>query len=208
MIVLIDNGHGVETRGKGSPDALKGLTGSTLYFREYSWTRKVSQACCDVLQARGLQAWLLVPEENDIPLSVRTKRANDFCRKYGKDNVLLVSVHNNAAGDGSRWMNARGWAVYTSPGVTKSDYLADAIYQVAKSEFMSPLTVRKRMDKYLERDFEENFYLLTYTECPAVLVENFFQDNKLDVRYLLSQKGMGSCIHVITQGIENYIKNK
>lgn len=208
MIVLIDNGHGIDTKGKCSPDALKGMTGSPLFFREYAWAREVAQSCCDVLQARGIQAWLLVPEENDITLQIRTRRVNDFCRRYGKENVLLVSIHNNAAGDGSRWMNARGWSIFTSNGVTDSDYLADAILQEAFKEFKAPLSVRKKRDKYLERDFEENFYILANTQCPAVLVENFFQDNRNDVQYLLSDRGKGSCIHVITKGIENYINNE
>lgn len=207
MIVLIDNGHGIDTKGKCSPDALRGLTSSPLYFREYSWTRGVAQSCCDVLQAAGIQAWLLVPEENDVPLSVRAKRVNDFCREYGKDNVLLVSIHNNAAGDGSRWMNARGWSIYTSRGVTDSDKLSEYIFQAAVKEFKEPLTIRKHMDKYLDRDFEENYTILVNTRCTAVLVENFFQDNRNDVRYLKSDKGKGSCVHVITQGIMDYINS-
>lgn len=206
MIILFDNGHGIDTKGKCSPDAAKGMMASPFYFLEYAWAREIAQSCCDVMQVLGYQAWLLVPEETDVPLSMRAYRANTFCRRYGKDNVLLVSIHNNAAGDGSKWMTARGWSVYTSRGMTMSDYLAEEIYQEAVKEFKSPLVVRKKMDKYLERDYEENFYILSYTQCPAVLVENFFQDNRDDVRYLKSDGGKGSCIHVITQGVMNFVE--
>ena len=34
-----------------------------------------------------------------------------------------------------------------------------------------------------DRDMESNFYVLKHTSCPAVLTENFFQDNKSDVDY-------------------------
>ena len=208
MIILIDNGHGIDTPGKCSPDAINGLTVSPYYFREYAWTREVANACCDILQAQGYDARLLVPENKDISLQVRAKRVNDLCSKHGKDNVLLISIHNNAAGNGQKWMSARGWSIFTSKGVTKSDKLAEELFNVAVSEFKAPLKVRRYMDKYLERDYEENFYILANTQCPAVLVENFFQDNKEDVAYLKSDKGKGSCIYVITQGIENYIKKR
>ena len=39
-VILIDNGHGKETPGKRSPDAVAGKVTSPLYFREFSWTRQ------------------------------------------------------------------------------------------------------------------------------------------------------------------------
>lgn len=205
MVILLDNGHGADTRGKCSPDALKNILGSPYYFREYEWAREIASACWSVLKVRGYDVRLLVPEERDIPLAERVRRVNAVCDKYGAANVILVSIHVNAAGDGTRWMNARGWSIYTTKGETKADALADHIHAVARNEFKAPLKVRTNFDKYLQRDFEENFYILKNTKCPAMLVENFFQDNKDDVAYLKSDKGKGQCIHVITQGIENYI---
>lgn len=204
--ILLDNGHGVDTLGKRSPDAVKEMTDSKFYLREYAWTREVAKICYSMLKLRGFDVDLLVPEETDIPLSTRVKRVNNWCSKKGKANVLLVSIHNNAAGDGSRWMSARGWAVYTSPGVTKSDILADYMYKAAETVFKPPLKIRKYKDKYLEKDWEENFTILTKTNCPAVLVENFFQDNREDVWYLNSDSGKAQCIKVIMKGIEDYIR--
>lgn len=207
MKILLDNGHGVDTPGKCSPDSLKGYTSSPYLFREYAWAREVAQACWSVLKMRGYDVELLVPEEKDIPLATRAQRVNNICRKVGKNNVILVSIHVNAAGDGRKWMTARGWSIFTSKGETRADVLADEIHAVARKEFKAPLKVRTNFDKYLQRDFEENFYILKNTNCPAVLVENFFQDNREDVLYLKSDKGKGACIHVITQGVENYIKD-
>ena len=50
--------------------------------------------------------------------------------------------------------------------------------------------------------------MLTQTACPAVLSENLFQDNKEDVAFLKSDKGLGACIQLHVQGIENYIKTR
>lgn len=207
-ILLIDPGHGCDTKGKGSPDALKGLKSSPLFFREYAWCRERTYEACDILQAEGYTAFPLVKEEYDIPLATRAERVNAYCRKYGVGNVLLASIHNNAYGKGDKWYGARGVSVYTTPGVTESDYLADEFYRVMTDEFKSPLTVRRYGNGHLEKDFESRLYILRKTLCPAVLIEFFFQDNKEDVKYLLSTEGKGSCTHVIVQGFENYVSER
>jgi len=205
-IILVDNGHGSDTPGKRSPDAVKHLWNSPYYLKECEWTRKCACGVVDVLQSLGETAFLLVKEGWDVSLKERVERVNAYCRRYGKDKVLLVSIHNNAAGDGSKWMNARGWAAYTTVGVTKSDYLAACFYDAAEETFRSPLKVRKyTQEKKVGRDFEEPLYVLKNTQCPAVLTENFFQDNKDDVLYLNSDKGLGECIDVHVEGLINYI---
>lgn len=207
MVILIDNGHGEDTKGKCSPDALHGMMESPYWLKEWKWTREVAAAVVQCLQAEGYTAHLLVKEDRDVPLKDRCNRVRAYCDRYGKDNVILVSVHVNAIGDGIKWMTVRGWQIHTSTGVTKSDRLAACIWNVAKEEFRPPLKVRSYEESPLGHDFENDFYILKNTPCPAVLIENFFQDNKDDVAYIRSDKGKGSCIHVIVQGIEDYLKN-
>ena len=96
MKILIDNGHGIDTKGKRSPD------GRLLEYRE---NRIIARGIVDALTARGLDAFLLVPEETDISLPERCRRVNEWCRQLGKDNVLLISIHCNAAGRGDRWLS-------------------------------------------------------------------------------------------------------
>ena len=55
-------------------------------------------------------------------------------------------------------------------------------------------------------DWEENFYILQKTKCPAVLTENFFQDNKEDVEFLLSADGKARIVKAHAIGIANYLK--
>lgn len=208
-IILLDNGHGKQTKGKCSPDGLYGYWRSPYYLREYDWARKCARGVNSVLDVLGYTSFLLVSDDDDMPLKERVERVNAYCRRYGKENVLLVSIHVNAAGDGTRWALARGWSAYTTKGVTESDYLAACLYDAAEAEFKAPLKVRKyTREKEVGRDFEEALYILRNTYCPAVLTENFFQDNKEDVLYLNSDAGLGSCIDVHVEGITNYIKTR
>lgn len=218
MKILIDNGHGEDTPGKCSPAASLGLVTSRYYLREYQWTRFEACRVADILMFDGLDAELLVPETWDVPLATRTARVNEWCRKLGAENVLLVSIHVNAAKSDQQWHDARGWCAYTSPGKTKADLLATEMYNVALEEFYDPNREYAKTfyfggkQKPVRCDWSDGdpdqealFWMLRKTNCPAVLVENFFQDNKEDVLYLRSLAGQGSCAYVITQGIENYL---
>lgn len=199
MKILIDNGHGIDTPGKRSPDG---------EFREYRYARTIAAAVVAALREKGYNASLLVPEDEDISLKVRAQRVNRICDEEGKDKVLLLSVHCNAAGNGEEWMKARGWSAYTTKGMTDSDVLADCLYSAAEEIFTREkgLKVRKYKDITSEKDWEENYYILKYTACPAVLTENFFMDNEEDVRYMTSKAGKKDIVKVHVEGIEKYLK--
>ena len=208
-VILLDNGHGRDTKGKASPDALQGLYHSPYFLREYEWTRQCARGIVDVLQSLGYTSFLLVKEDTDVSLKERVERVNAYCRRYGKDDVLLVSIHIDASGDGSAWMQARGWSAWTTPGVTASDRLAACLYDAAEATFRKPLKVRRyTQEETAGRDFEKSLYLLRNTYCAAVLTENFFQDNKEDVAYLRSDRGLGECIDVHVEGIMKYLTKR
>jgi len=196
MKILIDNGHGKNTLGKRSPDEK---------LKEYQYTREIAQSIVNELITLGYDAERIVKEETDISLPERVKRVNTICDKEGKNNVLLVSIHCNAAGNGD-WMKARGWSAYTSKGNTQSDILSEYLYEEAKINFVNLKIRTDYSDK--DSDWEENFYILKKTKCVAVLTENFFMDNKDDVEYLLSEEGKNAVIKTHVNGIINYIKNK
>ncbi len=194
MKILIDNGHGENTLGKRSPDGT---------LREYLYAREIADAIVRELVKRGYDAERIVRENVDVALTERTRRVNEYCGKLGASNVILISVHCNAAGDGTEWMKARGWSAYTSKGRTKADKLADCLYSIAESVFVGQ-RIRKDMSDG-DPDWEENFYILQKTKCPAVLTENFFQDNKEDVDFLLSPEGKKQIVKVHVDGIIKYI---
>lgn len=195
MKILIDPGHGIDTLGKRSPDGL---------FREYLWNRQVADLILEGLVSAGVDASLVVTETNDVTLRNRVNRVNTICNRVGASNVLLVSVHANAAGNGSAWMNARGWSCYTSKGKTKSDQVAECLYDAFEEEFQDR-KIRKDMSDG-DRDWEENFYVLQKSKCPAVLLENFFYDNREECAWMLQEETKKRIASAAVKGIIKYIK--
>lgn len=195
MKILIDAGHGIDTPGKRSPDGL---------FREYLWNRQVADLILEGLLFAGVDASLVVMETNDVTLRNRVNRVNTICNRIGASNVLLVSVHSNAAGNGCAWMNAKGWSCYTTKGETKSDLVAECLYDAFEEEFQDR-KIRKDMSDG-DRDWEENFYVLQKSKCPAVLLENFFYDNQEECAWLLQEETKKRIANAAVEGIIKYIK--
>ena len=196
MKILIDNGHGIQTKGKRSPD------GKLL---EYAYTRELARQVVTELKNKGYDAELLVPEEDDIPLSERVRRTNAHCQAFGKTNVILISIHLNAAGDGSKWMNATGWSCYTCKGQTESDRLADCLYKAAE-QILKNQVIRTDYARDGDPDWEENFYILRHSLCPAVLTENFFMDSLYDRDFLLNEAGKRAIVDTHVNGLTNYLR--
>lgn len=194
MKVLIENGHGINTPGKCSPDKR---------IREYKYTREIAREVVRRLKAQGYDSQLIVPEDADISLGERCSRVNAWCDRLGSKNVCLVSIHLNAAGCG-QWMSARGWEAWTSKGQTQGDKLADCLYDAAKKYLPQGTKIRTDMSDG-DKDKESNFTILYRSKCPACLTENLFQDNKEDVEYLLSGAGREAIINLHIEGIKNYV---
>lgn len=194
MKVLIDNGHGENTQGKCSPDGR---------LREWAYSREIADMVVFGLRKHGVDAERIVNEDVDVPLSERCKRANNIYRDSQK-NAILVSIHCNAAGNGTSWMNARGWGVYVSDNASfNSKRLASSLAEVAEGK---DVTVRKQtpdVDYWVQ-----NLAICRDTNCPAVLTENFFQDNKEDVEFLLSAEGKRAVANIHIEGIINYLNSK
>ena len=190
MKILLDPGHGINTPGKRSPDGR---------FLEYAFNRDISSRVASKLKEISLDVEIIVPELDDIPLKERTRRVNSRCATLGKENVILVSIHANAAGNGSKWMNARGWSCYTSKGDTAADALATCLCEAA-AKYFKGLRIRTDFSDG-DPDFEESFYILRHTTCPAVLVENFFYDNSDDLMFLATEEGKELISKTIATGI-------
>ena len=194
MKVLIDPGHGIDTPGKRSPDGL---------FLEYLWNRQIADMLLERLVAMGIDASLVVTETNDVTLRNRVNRVNTICNKVGASNVLLVSIHANAAGNGSSWQNAKGWSCYTSKGKTKSDQVAECLYEAFEEEFPER-KIRKDLSDG-DRDWEENFFILEKSRCPAVLLENFFYDNREECTWMLLEESKRRIASAAAKGIAKYV---
>lgn len=193
MKILIDNGHGEDTPGKRSPDGR---------LLEWKYTREIAAEVVKGLQEKGYDAMQLVPESNDVSLRERVIRVNKVCGDVGKANVILVSIHCNAAGSDGKWHTGRGWEAWTTKGKTESDTIAEYLYKAAEEEGL-----RTREDNTDgDRDKEGKLYILQGSACPAVLTENLFQDNQDEVNFLLSDKGRRAIIALHVNGIDNYLR--
>lgn len=193
MTILIDNGHG-ETSGNGSPDGR---------LKEWKYCRQIAEALHKELVAKGYEAKRIVEEDADISLYKRCARVNEVCSKVGAENVLLVSIHNDAAGTGRSWKGARGWTVYVfGEAGRRSRLLAQHLYKAAERRGLKGNRCVPDC-----RYWEANYYILKHTLCPAVLTENLYQDNKEDVDFLLSEEGRRAIVELHVEGIVNYIKS-
>lgn len=191
MIILIDNGHGINTPGKCSPDGR---------FKEYAWAREIAKMLYNRLKD-SYTTKLITPEEVDISLSTRVKRVNDVCLEHGAKNVLLISIHTDAAGADGKWHNARGFSARVGTNASsRSKKLASCLWNRAIE-----MGLKGNRCVPNEKYIAQNLYILKTTHCPAVLTENLFQDNKEDVDFLLSAEGKKKIVDMHVKGIIDYI---
>ena len=191
MIILLDNGHGRETPGKRSPDGR---------LMEWEYTRQLAAAIEARLLATGYNVRRIVEEAADVPLRERCRRVNEVCRTH--PHVLLISLHCNAAGNGSQWCEARGWGAYVSLNASEnSKRLARRLCEAAE-------LFGQKVRRYAPGQpwWPQDLAMCRDTKCPAVLTENLFQDNRADVDYLLSVEGKQALADLHVQGIADYIK--
>ena len=202
MFVVINPGH--VYLGKGNINNTPGKCSPDGKIIEALWNKEVAHMVSDKLTSIGIDNFVAVAESESQSLKYPVRVCNDYCGKLGPNNVLFVSIHVNASGNGS-WMQASGWSVYTTKGKTKSDDLAECFYDVAKKVFLG----RKIRCDYSDgdSDYESDFYVIKNTRCPSVLIENFFMDNKSDCEFLQTRGCKLKCAQVIVEGIHKYIKD-
>ena len=201
--VLLDNGHASSTPGK----RMQMVNGK--WFFEYEFNRDVVRRIAEKLDKLGIPYEILVPEvDTDVALSARAARANEFCNRYGAGNCFFISVHSNAFGDGKSFNSARGWSIWTTKGSTKSDNYATIMYNVA-NEILPKycMTTRAQWDDG-DPDYEENFTVIYKTNCPAVLTENMFFTNEVEVNWLMTAEGRDVIADIHVEAIKRIIDSR
>lgn len=194
LLIVLDNGHGVETKGKRSPDSR---------LMEWKWCRDFVYKLNLKLKEEGFDTYILVPEDTDVSLSNRVLRANtvykNFKRISSNWEIVLISVHVNAAKEPG-WSKASGLTVWVSENASKkSRILASLIQVLAKDEGLTG-------NRWIPADnfYRSNFYICKNTSSPAVLVENMFMTNKKDVEFLLSEEGCDKLVQVYIDALKSY----
>lgn len=198
MIIAIDNGHGNNTKGKSSPDQS---------LLEYAWAREIAKMLEQRLKALGYDARRITPEETDISITERVRRVNAICKTVGAKNVLLVSIHNNAAGNGT-WGTARGFSVFVSKNASTNSKKCAALFtdEGIARKLMGNRSIP--VEKYWTWSWTTaDIGILKNSSCPAVLTENMFMDNKEDCQFLLSDAGKAQIVDLHVAAIEKYVKS-
>jgi N-acetylmuramoyl-L-alanine amidase len=208
--VVVDAGHGsivnlvYQTFGKQSPEwpcGLKIWEGASNKLFAYDLVRE--------LTINGIDAQLLNPELEDISLKTRVSRANSI---YTRDKrTVFISLHHDAqpineTADYTDSDGLQGWTkgganhiiVFTSVGETESDILANYIAWELGKVMPMPVYVR-----------EFNYYVLTNTYCPAILIEFGFMTSYESCQYIASDEGRKDYIKAVSKGIKMFnIKRK
>ena len=129
----------------------------------------------------GISNIIVSHEYLDISLDYRVALANWYYRNFRKG--IYISNHANASGSGA----ARGFEVYTSPGVTASDKIAQFHWNNVKDLLGSRISMRSDTSDG-DHDKEARFFVLTRTVMPAILVEHLFFDNFDDATLLMDDE--------------------
>lgn len=192
-LVIIDNGHGIGTPGKCSPDGR---------LREWQWTRELARRLAKALADRGVESILLVEEDSDEPLRERCRRANAITAR--EPGAILVSLHSNASAMGNTWGSASGWSAFVAPNASSgSRELAAALFRRAREAGI--LGNRRTPTAGYN---VESLAICRDTHCPAVLTENMFHDNRSDVEFMLGENGKSILTAIHADAIRDFFNSR
>lgn len=187
---IIDAGHGgMDAKGYRTAPA-KMFKHPNFTFYEGVTNRDISELVCKRLKSMNIDYAKVYDPIEDTSLQTRVSRADAI---YAKDKrAVYLSIHSNSGG-------GKGFEVFTSPGQTKSDKIAEIFCATYRRSFPGFAFRSDKSDG--DADKEADFYVLRKTDCPSILVENLFFDNLEEATYLQSSAGQAAIAKCITDAI-------
>lgn len=192
-MIVLDCGHSKTTSGKHSPDKS---------FFEYEYNRILGKRIGNRLTELGID-WCFTystDAENDLSLSQRANVANRWASELGKNNVILISLHFNAASMGE-WVEAEGFCVFSTKGNTVSDKFANIVVEEAEK-------ILKPLKKKIRGHLESNFTVIFKTTCPSILIEYGFYTDKSELEFMKSEEGLKAYEDITVNAILRFNENK
>ena len=141
------------TKGKRSPQIPPGI-----YEGEFN--RDVVKRIAGLCQSRGIECVDLVPEQTNVSLKTRVKRAKDFQKKKG--NCIYLSIHANAAGSGD-WNSAKGITTFSQKHQDDHKKASDKLAKTLQNRLVK---ITGRKDRGVRN---AGFYVLRNTDMPRGL---------------------------------------
>lgn len=183
--VCLDPGHGQHDPGAVGPSGLK----------EKDVVLSVALKLGEKLKNSGID--VVYTRTNDNPGFPRDIRQNlakrvDIANSSNAD--CFVSIHCNSATSSE----AHGTEIY----VVKLGFNAEKLARAIQLEFIKATELRDRGIK------TANFYVIKYTQMPAVLVEMAFISNPYEEKLLASVDFQDNVAVAMAKGICNYFEAK
>ena len=186
--VFLDAGHGgLDSKGNyvTAPSKLFEHESGSFHdgrsFYEGVWNRTLTNKVAEKLGLLGIQYLLVSHDYQDLSLSYRVDYANWYHKNFKAG--IFISNHANA----SPSHEARGFEVYTTPGITKSDKLAELLWENVKDILGDRIRYRTDTSDG-DHDKEARFFVLSRTAMPAILIEHLFFDNPDDAKLLMDDE--------------------
>jgi N-acetylmuramoyl-L-alanine amidase len=205
--VFIDAGHGgINPAGRytTAPDKMfrhsKGVFHDKSWFFEGVFNRAVADKVCKLLGKENIRHLKVYHDFNDTSLRARVDIANTYHRLINQG--IYVSIHANASPSATAG-KGKGFEIFTSIGNTASDPIATSIFNEVKKNL--PQLVFRTDFKDGDPDKEANFFVLTQTKMPAVLLECGFFDNFDDASLLFQDNTQNLFAKSIVDGIKDFL---
>jgi N-acetylmuramoyl-L-alanine amidase len=183
---LLDAGHGGLTsdgRYTTAPAKMH-VFDDGLTFYEGVNNRAIVNALIAMLNIAGIDFDLVYNPVLDTPLAKRVEKANRI--HATEKRCIYVSIHSDAMPEGAHGKGS-GFSVYSTKGWTSSDTISQ-IFCDTYHDYLPEFRFREDLSDG-DGDFEEDFYVLRKTTCPAILIENLFFDNRREAEFLMSKEG-------------------
>ena len=177
MIICIDPGHS----GDYEPGAVRGI------YKEATLTLKIANHVKAHLEVYGYDIVMTRTEELDNDL---LQPRVDIANAAAAD--VFVSIHINAADN----EQARGFEIYHYP----SSRLGNSLAVNVQRSLIRVVNLPNRGIK------TAGWYVLRYTNMPAIMVECGFLSNPVDIMDVASSQGQWFFGEAIAQGIHCYCR--
>jgi len=135
----------------------------------------------DVTEKQLVELNKLVCKPTDVRIKLTsTNKIAELVNQTELDKIQSQAYTSNAGG-------GKGFEFFTSPGQTASDNLCKVFVEEYRSMFPE---FKFRIDVVDgDDDKEANFTMIVAPQCPAILFENLFFDNRIEAEFLLSEIG-------------------